>query len=129
MNVDNAVFQLLQNALNAAQLRQQVYANNVANVDTPGFKRQDVVFEDLLQSALGAAAADGGVSPSPAAMAVALQVTPSVVRDGTSVMDNNGNNVDIDAEMAKLAQNQIRYNALVEDVRMRLDRWKTAIEG
>lgn len=130
VNLDGVVFQLLQNGLNAAQLRQQVYANNIANVDTPGFQRQDVVFEDFLQSVLGADPGREGVgTPSAAAWTAALQVSPQVVTDRASVVDNNGNNVDIDAEMAKLAQNQIRYNTLVEDVRMRLDRLKTAIEG
>ncbi|WP_074951566.1 flagellar basal body rod protein FlgB [Alicyclobacillus macrosporangiidus] len=130
MNLDGVVFQLLQNGLNAAQLRQQVYANNIANVDTPGFQRQDVVFEDLLQYLLGPdPGREGAGSPSAADWTAALRVSPQVVTDRVSVEDNNGNNVDIDAEMAKLAQNQIRYNTLVEDVRMRLDRLKTAIEG
>lgn len=130
VNLDGVVFQLLQNGLNAAQLRQQVYANNIANVDTPGFQRQDVVFEDLLQYLLGPdPGREGAGSPSAADWTAALRVSPQVVTDRVSVEDNNGNNVDIDAEMAKLAQNQIRYNTLVEDVRMRLDRLKTAIEG
>ncbi|MCL6637754.1 MAG: hypothetical protein K6T26_07380, partial [Alicyclobacillus sp.] len=58
----------------------------------------------------------------------ALAVQPQW-QQATGSIDNSGNNVDIDAEMARLAQNQIRYNALVQDVRIRLDRWKNAIDG
>ena len=43
---------LLNQALNASQLRNDVIANNIANVDTPGFKRSEVIFEDNIRQAL-----------------------------------------------------------------------------
>ncbi|MCL6453490.1 MAG: flagellar basal body rod protein FlgB [Alicyclobacillus sp.] len=127
MATDSVVFQILQNALNAANLRQTVYANNIANADTPGFKRSDVAFESLLASALGTGTgAFGTAAPN---WSAALGVQPVVTTDATTSVDNNGNNVNVDDEMVSLAENQLRYNALTEDVSMRLTRLQTAING
>jgi flagellar basal-body rod protein FlgB len=125
MRTDIAAFDLLQGALKAAQLRQQVYANNIANADTPGYKRQDVVFESLLQSQLGLQSGQqGNVNWGSVA-----QIQPQVVQDNTSAISNNGNNVSINNEMTKLAENQIRYNALIEDMKLRFTRTQKAIGG
>jgi flagellar basal-body rod protein FlgB len=136
MGTDSAVFGLLQNALRAAELRQTVYSNNVANVDTPGYKRQDVEFEDILnQNLLDVPVAEPGTrfipvqNPAASDWENLANVSPVVIQDNTSKVDNNGNNVDIDAEMAKLAMNQIRYNALIQDVNIRLNRLRSAING
>lgn len=136
MNSDLTSFQLLENALRAAQLRQQVYSNNIANIDTPGYKRQDVQFENVLQDALQRtvvptpSGAQGAVGfPQSLNWTAAVSVQPTVVQDSSTVVDNNGNNVDVDAEMSKLAENQIQYNALIQDVQSRLARLRTAING
>jgi flagellar basal-body rod protein FlgB len=136
MNTELATFQLLETALRAAQLRQAVYANNIANMDTPGFKRSDVQFESLLQEALQSAPdalttedTSGSSLPTGWNWSAALAVQPVVTTDSATAVDNNGNNVDVDAEMARLAENQVRYNALLQDVKSRLDRLRSAIEG
>jgi flagellar basal-body rod protein FlgB len=136
MNSELATFQLLENALRAAQLRQAVYANNIANMDTPGFKRSDVQFETLLQEALQSAPdalsttdTAGSALPTGWNWSAALAVQPVVTTDTETSVDNNGNNVDVDAEMARLAENQVRYNALLQDVKSRFDRLRSAIEG
>jgi flagellar basal-body rod protein FlgB len=136
MGTDIAVFGLLQNALRAAELRQTVYSNNIANVDTPGYKRQDVEFENILNRQLvNVPVAVPGTrfipiqNPANSDWETRANIRPVVVQDASSKVDNNGNNVDIDAEMAKLAMNQIRYNALIQDVKIRLDRLRSAING
>ncbi|WP_067931412.1 flagellar basal body rod protein FlgB [Alicyclobacillus kakegawensis] len=126
MTLDTGTFQLLQNALAASNLRQSVYANNIANVDTPGYKRQDVSFESMLQQQL--ASTDGsGLTTDELNQLVSVQ--PQVVTDTSTAVQNNGNNVDVDAEMSELAANQIRYNALVQDVDLRILRLREAIQG
>ncbi|MBX5436043.1 MAG: flagellar basal body rod protein FlgB [Alicyclobacillaceae bacterium] len=117
MRTDALAFQVIQNALSAARLRQEVYANNIANAETPGYKRLDVSFETALQSALA-----GGLTQ-------AASVVPQVVQSTSTSVDNNGNNVDMDAEMADLAANQIRYNALVQVLQQDFTRLRTAING
>lgn len=136
MSSDLASFQLLQNALKAANLRQQVYANNIANADTPGFKRSDVRFETMLANALH----NGGSTPlnnqqmapttgNAVNWTAAASVQPVVTTDTTTSVNNNGNNVNVDDEMVSLAENQLRYNALTEDITLRLARIQTAIKG
>lgn len=134
LTTDMSVMQLLQNALSATQLRQQAYANNIANVETPGYKRQDVDFESLLNSAMSSGPPTGQASVQVGSntflnLQTASQINPVVVQDTQSAVQNNGNNVDIDAEMSKLAANQIRYNALIEDMQSRFARLKTAIDN
>lgn len=122
MRTDAVTFGLLNNALQAADLRQQVYANNIANADTPGYKRQDVQFESVLQGQLQA----GGSADTDPAL---LSVQPTVVQDNSTSMSNNGNNVDIDSEMSSMAQNQIRYSALLQEMQVRFNRMHEAING
>lgn len=116
-------------------MRQQVYASNIANAQTPGYKRQDVQFETVLANAMSTPVAKIGertipisISNQPNLQEIA-QIQPVVVTDNQTKIGNNGNNVDIDSEMANLAQNQIRYNALVQDVQNRISRLRTAING
>ncbi|WP_029422040.1 flagellar basal body rod protein FlgB [Alicyclobacillus macrosporangiidus] len=127
---------LMQNALMAADLRQAVYANNIANMDTPGFKRSDVEFESLLQQAMSRTPQVDGLGYTPVTgsynnfdIQAMSQIQPQVIQDNQTSVDNNGNNVDIDAEMAKLAENQIRYNVLVQLVQGKFNGLRTAIEG
>ncbi|WP_026962103.1 flagellar basal body rod protein FlgB [Alicyclobacillus herbarius] len=127
MSFDIATFQLLQNALTASNLRQRVIANNIANVDTPGYQRQDVSFEALLQKELAGLPGSSSISASQVANLAAVQ--PQVVTDTAAQIQNNGNDVDIDAEMSELAANQIRYNALLQDVNSRITRFREAIQG
>jgi flagellar basal-body rod protein FlgB len=100
---------LVQRGLAGASLRQQVLSNNLANANTAGFKRSDVDFQSTLASALGTGNAD----------AVAA-TTFSPVTDTTTAMRADGNNVDMDAEMAKLTSNAVEYETLTEIEKTRL---------
>lgn len=99
-------------AINAASLRQQAISSNIANVDTPGYKRQDVVFESMLQDAMrmnGKGNGFGNISLD--------QLNPKLVTDRKNMSYRmDGNNVDIDTETAEAAKNQLRYNALIDGV-------------
>ena len=113
---------LVQRSLDAAALSHTVIANNVANVDTPGFKRSDVVFSEKLQQALEAR--QGGeqglvlAQTDPRHLGAAApgldSIQPEVVTDLTSSLRNDGNNVDIDHEVSLLAQNTVWYQTLAQ---------------
>ncbi|WP_028561439.1 flagellar basal body rod protein FlgB [Paenibacillus pinihumi] len=127
-------FQRLNGAVRAAELRQQVISNNVANADTPYFKRSEVVFEKYLEQEMGKS--DGANLPlkrtNPKHLGAGGQTGPlriGVETDEISVMNNNVNNVDIDREMSLLAKNQLRYNALIHQVSHDIRMIRTAIEG
>jgi flagellar basal-body rod protein FlgB len=88
-------------ALRGAELRQTALSNNLANVNTPGFKRSDVTFEDALASALSGTQDD------------VASVEPSIVAGTGTAMRADGNNVDADSEAASLAQTQIVFDSLM----------------
>jgi flagellar basal-body rod protein FlgB len=104
----------LQRAIEGAGMRQQVLAQNVANANTPGYRRKDVDFHDTLRAAM-----DEG--------APALQQASFSVQTDQSATRADGNGVDIDVESANLAENGLEYQALVQVARGRLDILDTAI--
>lgn len=126
-------FGLLESSISAAALRQQVYANNIANVNTPNYKRQDVAFETLFQNALNAPQAVPGEQHIPISNTTGTSslpnVQPVVYTDYSTSVDNNGNNVDLTSEMSALAENQLKYETLVQDVTQRIQRVRAAITG
>lgn len=99
----------LERALDRTFLREKTIGQNVANVDTPNYKAKDVVFKDELNRSLKAYRTD------PQHFEFSSSSDPGAyVRSETgTTFNNNGNNVDMDREMASLAENQIRYQALV----------------
>ncbi|CAM3890537.1 flagellar basal body rod protein FlgB [Cohnella lubricantis] len=113
-----ASFQRMEAAIKASSMRQQVLANNIANVDTPNFKRSDVQFEELLSQAMGS---DGSLPDSAPA--------PRIVTDESTRFNNNKNNVDIDKEMALLAENQLRYNLFAQQINHDIKMMNIAIKG
>lgn len=129
--MDKPSFQILERSLDAASLRQKVIANNIANVDTPFFKRSEVKFEDLLRDRMNGASTITGIRTNPRHFYIgaAVQAAPQVVQDNSSVMNNNMNNVDIDTEMASMAKNQLNYNVLVQQVNNDFQMMRTAIDA
>lgn len=111
-------------ALGAASKRQEVLANNIANVNTPGYKRQDVTFEDTLARALDESATRSGSAASDDALD---GVTYTVETQGDTSMRTDGNNVDIDHEMALLGENNVRYNALIQMATKKIETMKYVI--
>lgn len=121
---------LLERSLDASNVRQRVISNNIANVDTPYFKRSDVKFEELLHNELQGMSVEGKrTDPRHFYIGKPAGSLPEVVTDYQSVMNNNLNNVDIDSEMSQLAKNQLRYNVMVQQANHELKQFKTAIEG
>ncbi len=112
----------LEVALHGTELRQQVIANNLANINTPGFKRSDVEFQHQLAEALQFQGSSGGVD------AVA-SVTPTVQTDNVSTMRVDGNNVDVDREATYLAETQLQYSALMAVVTKNMATMSSIITG
>jgi flagellar basal-body rod protein FlgB len=125
---------LLQKGLDAAWTRNAVIMNNIANVDTGGFKTSSVSFETAMKQALQA---DGNsfsaktTRPEHYAFsgAAAEKVSPVVVKNAHTSYRPDGNNVDIDYEKTEMAKNTLWYNTLVEQVTSEFNRLKTVISG
>jgi len=116
MNTSISGLNVLTQVMDAAALRHRVIAQNIANVNTPGYRRLAVEFENDLAKAL--ASADG----NPA------HVKPRVVvEDGPERVD--GNTVDIDREMGALSKNSLLYQAAAQIVTSRVASLRAAISG
>lgn len=133
--IGSKTMNILERSLDASSLRHKVIANNIANVDTPGFKRSEVLFEEQLKKALegtGNQNISGYITNRkhiPIGDIKGAQVSTEVkVQDDTSLR-NDGNNVDIDAEMARLAENTLWYQALTQQINGKFSSLRTVING
>lgn len=136
MNLLNgAAFGRMEGALQAAEMRQRVISNNVANSDTPHFKRSEVLFEELLEQSMGGNRlghlTGNRTDQKHIAIGTGSLVMPTarVITDKTTSMNNNENNVDIDREMSLLAKNQLSYNFYIQQINHDVRMMRMAIEG
>lgn len=106
---------VLNTAADASWMRQQAISNNIANVDTPGYVREDVAFESELKRALGncnVTAMDQKV-----ASLRGRSISPVAYKDYTGYSYRlDGNNVDPDSENVMLAENQLKYQGLLNGI-------------
>lgn len=103
---------VLDKAADAAWLRNDAISNNIANVDTPGYKRQDVAFESELQKAMGNNRFKS--TDSKVADITSSELEARVYTDYAGFSYRlDGNNVDIENENVMLAENQIKYEGLL----------------
>lgn len=127
-------FDYLERGLQAANLRQEVMANNLANVNTPKFKRSEVVFEELLAQELYGKPEDDKKLQMVRThdkhlpfKELTQRAQAQVQLDNTTTMRVDKNNVDIDIEMAGLAKNNIYYNAMATQLGGYMTRLKNII--
>ncbi|TYO95490.1 flagellar basal body rod protein FlgB [Desulfallas thermosapovorans] len=116
---------ILAKQMDACTLRQKVIANNVANVNTPGFKKSRVNFQQHLREALGSgsfAMRTTNVRHIAAGPSGLDNLVPEVVLEKSTAMKASGNNVDIDEEMVNLVSNTLLYRLAT---RVRSDRANT----
>ena len=108
---------VLGKAADGAWARNTAIANNIANVDTPGYKRQDVSFEEQLQHALKASkypSLDSKVAEANLHLNRLNPRTYTDIPNWSYRMDKN--NVDIDTENVEHASNQIKYNGITNSI-------------
>lgn len=116
---------VLGKACDASWTRNSVISNNIANVDTPGFKRQDVQFEDYLMNEVGYTdSLDDEVAD-----ADLDSLNGTTYTDYATVSYRlDGNNVDIDTENSELAKNQIKYYTMLDSVSQEFNRLKSVMK-
>ncbi len=102
-------------AADASWQRNELISNNIANVDTPQYKRQDINFEAQLRQALGNSRYETMDAKVSSLNTEELQAR--VYTDAANYSYRlDGNNVDIDTENVELASNQIKYNGLINSI-------------
>ena len=117
---------VLDKAADASWTRNTIIANNIANNDTPGYKRKDVQFESYLLNAI--AGGDNLVKD--------IHDVDLSTLNANTYIDNSrlsyridGNNVDINTESAYLAQNQIRYYTLLDSMTQEFSRLSAVVNA
>lgn len=120
---------VLNKAADGSWKRNEVIANNIANANTPNYKRKDVSFESELQQALMTnkfKSLDDKVSGLNERLD---KITPTTYVDSAQYSYRlDGNNVDIDTENVELAANQIKYNGIVNSINNEFANLKAVIK-
>jgi len=102
MSETNSIVDLLEAGIRAENLRQKAIANNIANLETPGYRRIDVEFEKLLAKALDS---PGTVDLS--------EIEPQIHRPKQTPVKSNGNDVNLETEVGQMVKNTLRHKTYI----------------
>ena len=121
---------LMQKGLSAAWTRNAVIRNNIANIETPGFKASYVEFESLFAKSLE----EGGFVGTRTHAGHRVigtgdlsNIRPMIRQSRELSMRADGNNVDIESENVRMAQNGLQYNVIMEKLNSEIRRIRMAI--
>lgn len=118
---------VLDRAADAAWQRNEAISNNIANVDTPGYKRQDVASESVLQQALGNNRYES-MDDKVANVDLSRLRGRAYVDYANYSYRLDGNNVDIENENVMLAENQLKYQGLISSINQEFTNLKTVMK-
>ena len=124
---------LLEQGMQISWMRNAVIRNNIANAETPGFKSSEVEFESVFARSLCSILYEGDFKPKLTRSkhidfsCRTLDASPRIVQNDDTSMLFNENNVDVEAENVKLAQNSLYYNTLLSKLNGELARIKLAV--
>ena len=119
MQIFDTTFVALERAIAGSSLRHETLATNVANANTPGYRRQDVDFHSALESAMRGNASTSEIG----------RVGFEVTTDATGAVRVDGSSVDVEREMASLVQNAQEHQALLATLRTHHRMLTTVIGG
>ena len=117
---------ILEKTADASWLRHSVISNNIANADTPTYKRKDVTFQSYLEEKL-----TGGETQEDAVADAELDLLNGRINTDYSTVSYrlDGNNVDIDTENSYLPQNQIKYYTVLDSVSQEFSRLRSVCKN
>ena len=131
--LETPTLNVLSRALDYASTRQEVLANNIANANTPGYRRKEASFDDVLATAQGGAPARvAQINASSRRLFLTGdngRYPVEVYETDDGAMRIDGSNVDMDAEMSRLAQNQIYFDGCAQLMTGQFINLKSVIEG
>ena len=124
---NNQTYNLIKQGLKASTLRGEAIANNVANINTKGYKKSYVTFEENLKSEK-----ENIVLKQTNSLHIKddnASGSISIKQDESTSMRTDGNNVDLDLEKVNQAANTLMYNALITQANGKLNSMKDIISG
>jgi flagellar basal-body rod protein FlgB len=121
---ETPAFSTAQGALDGISARHSAISDNIANVNTPGYKRKRVDFEDALRRHV-----ERRSNPCSGTLCSSEPFVPTMSRDTDTMGRADGNNVDIEREMVELSDNALRYEVLSQYVGGTFTGLKAAING
>ena len=120
---------LLKSAADASWTREEVLTNNIANVDTPNYKRQDVEFSSYLANALQRSGKNSSSLSQRVNNVDYKDISIRTYTDNSTLSyRTDGNNVDLSTENVELASEQINYNALIDSMNNEFSRFKSVLK-
>ncbi len=128
MKIDDAVLDRMSRFLDYAARRQKVISSNLANAETPGYKAQDVRFEDFLEQA------EGGPATLRKTHAEHMSGKPTLIREEITraqAGDNlgrDGNDVDLEKELVDLSENVLKFSVVGRLMQLKLQLIKAGIK-
>lgn len=124
MDINDKTLQALASAIKFREMRQEIISSNVANAETPGYKAKRLDFEEALGRALDV---DGELTMKindPKHFNVGSggfkNLKPEIYDDPNGIVNENDNTVDVQDEMARMAENKLMYDALVQMMNKKL---------
>ena len=132
MEIEDKTLKALIASLNFRQMRQELISSNVANADTPHYKAKRIDFEAALSRALDVDGQMGMKTTDEKHYDVGSgglnNLHPEIYENPNQVMSEDGNTVDREEELAKMAENKILYDATVRFLNKKLGLLKYALE-
>src|SRR5690625_5561317 len=127
MKVFDSTMKLLEKSIDFSSVKNNVISNNIANIDTPNYRAKNVLFKDVLHNNMQSLQAK---RTNEKHRPFSEQLNHyRIVTDNNYVYNHNGNNVDIDKEMAELAKNQIYYQSVVDRLNGKFNVLQTVVRG
>ncbi len=133
MQASDKTIKVLASALNFRQMKQEIISSNIANADTPEYKAKRLNFEEALKRAINVDQQQNMRIDDTRHYDVGgggfKNLQPEVINDPNGMVSEDGNTVNRDEELARLAENRVLYNAAVELLNKKLAIMKYALSG
>jgi flagellar basal-body rod protein FlgB len=100
------IIDLLESGIKAETLRQKAISNNVANLQTPGYRRLGVKFEQMLSKAIESSGDTENINLD--------ELKAELYQPKNTAVGPNGNDVSLEAEVGDMVKNSIRYRAFIK---------------
>ncbi|MHC4646020.1 MAG: flagellar basal body rod protein FlgB [Planctomycetota bacterium] len=112
----NNIIDILEAGIRAEGLRHNAIANNIANLQTPGYRRLDIKFEELLADALKSGRA---VKPG--------EIEPQLYQPNQTPVKSNGNDVNLETEIGEMVKNSLRHKTYIRLLSKKFKQIESAI--